>query len=78
LKENVQFFLDAVQEYGVPRHRLFAAADLLENRNKVNVVECLLTLAQFSTKKGFKPAFEPIAVRPNLHPPFPFFALLIF
>lgn len=62
----MQFFLGAIQEYGVPRHRLFAAADLLENRNKVIIVECLLTLAHTATKNGFQPAFVQIAVRTNL------------
>lgn len=30
LKENVENFIAAVSEYGVPRHKLFAVNDLFE------------------------------------------------
>lgn len=33
LKENVENFIAAVSEYGVPRHKLFAVNDLFEGAN---------------------------------------------
>jgi hypothetical protein len=33
LKENVENFIAAVSEYGVPRHKLFAVNDLFEGTN---------------------------------------------
>jgi hypothetical protein len=36
LKENVENFIAAVSEYGVPRHKLFAVNDLFEGANILN------------------------------------------
>eukprot|EP01119_Soliformovum_irregulare_P021238 TRINITY_DN7030_c0_g1_i1.p1 TRINITY_DN7030_c0_g1~~TRINITY_DN7030_c0_g1_i1.p1 ORF type:complete len:772 (-),score=249.29 TRINITY_DN7030_c0_g1_i1:38-2353(-) len=60
LKENVLFFLEAIREYGVPRHRLFMTQDLWDNTGIVNVVSCLSTLADVAGKKGFPIKLEPI------------------
>jgi hypothetical protein len=49
LKENISFFINAVEEYGVPRHRLFQASDLVENLNFYRVLECLEDLATLFT-----------------------------
>eukprot|EP01119_Soliformovum_irregulare_P020718 TRINITY_DN6765_c0_g1_i1.p1 TRINITY_DN6765_c0_g1~~TRINITY_DN6765_c0_g1_i1.p1 ORF type:complete len:1125 (-),score=348.96 TRINITY_DN6765_c0_g1_i1:27-3344(-) len=41
IKENILYFLAAVQSMGLPRHLLFSVDDLYLNRNFFRVVECL-------------------------------------
>jgi len=54
LKENIQFFIGSIEDYGVPKHRLFYVNDLYENRNIVNVVFSLVALAKIASDNGFK------------------------
>lgn len=54
LLENIRFFLSAVIEYGVPRHKLFFETDLWEKSNRVRIIECLEELARISKAKGFE------------------------
>jgi len=68
LKENISFFLTAVEEYGVPKHQLFLVQDLWERKNIVNVVLCLAALAQKAEEKGFKPTLKPIKDDPTRRP----------
>eukprot|EP01132_Coremiostelium_polycephalum_P002674 gene2674-3317_t len=60
LKENVNFFLMALEEIGVPKHKRFQLNDLFEGENLVRVVECLATLAKIAVDKGFSIAMKPI------------------
>jgi len=45
LRENITFFLAAVEDFGVPKHRIFSAADLSSKRI-IPVVETLSLLAK--------------------------------
>eukprot|EP01117_Protostelium_nocturnum_P003411 TRINITY_DN1442_c0_g1_i1.p1 TRINITY_DN1442_c0_g1~~TRINITY_DN1442_c0_g1_i1.p1 ORF type:complete len:806 (+),score=343.01 TRINITY_DN1442_c0_g1_i1:243-2660(+) len=53
LKENILFFLGAVQDYGVPKYKLFLPSDLWDNECIVTVVECVAELGRIAAKKGF-------------------------
>lgn len=33
LKENVENFIAAIKDYGVPRHKLFSVSDLFDGKN---------------------------------------------
>ena len=35
--ENISFFLEAAEKYGVPRHNLFQTVDLAEGQNLAQV-----------------------------------------
>jgi hypothetical protein len=52
-QENVFFFREACEEFGVPKQNLFFEADLLEAKNMVKVLDCLDSLAECAVKKGF-------------------------
>jgi len=59
-RENIEFFILAASDYGVPRHRLFHPPDLCDNDCMVTVVECLAELARVSYKKGFPVALPEV------------------
>jgi len=58
IKENIHFFLLALADYGIGRHRIFLLSDLFENKNMVNVVESLAELARVANSRGFKPVMR--------------------
>ena len=58
LKENLIFFLSAVEELGVPRNKTFQNGDLYENANFLKVIECLESLSVVATEMGI-PGIEP-------------------
>lgn len=59
LKENIEFFLAAANDLGVPRPKLFLFNDLFEAKNVVNVVDCLAELAKRAHEQhGFGVALQ--------------------
>jgi hypothetical protein len=68
LKENISFFLEAVEDFGVPKHKIFLVDDLWENKSIVNVVICLAALAERAAEKGFKPTIKIIPDDPKSRP----------
>jgi hypothetical protein len=54
LKENIHFFLLALQDYGIGKHRIFLLTDLCEGKNMVMVVESLAELARVAASRGFR------------------------
>lgn len=57
---NVEKFLGATREYGVPEMSLFEPTDLVEGRKGplVHVIDCLDRLGSLSKAKGFNPCYE--------------------
>jgi len=51
-KENISHFINAVEEFGVPRHRLFEVNDLFLGRNFFKVVECIEHVGAIAQAKG--------------------------
>lgn len=45
IRENIMFFLHACEEIGIPRYKIFAITDLIENKNFFKVLECMEELA---------------------------------
>ncbi|EFA79330.1 RhoGEF domain-containing protein [Heterostelium album PN500] len=61
LHENISFFLEALEEFGTPKHKRFQLADLYEGGNKVKVIESLVSLAEYAVVKyGFHTKMKPI------------------
>eukprot|EP01133_Synstelium_polycarpum_P001194 gene1194-1376_t len=60
LQENIIFFLAALEDLGLPKHKRFQVNDLWFGENRVKVVECLSALAMIAQKKEFKPEMKPI------------------
>eukprot|EP01112_Ceratiomyxa_fruticulosa_P020320 TRINITY_DN688_c0_g1_i1.p1 TRINITY_DN688_c0_g1~~TRINITY_DN688_c0_g1_i1.p1 ORF type:complete len:868 (+),score=238.12 TRINITY_DN688_c0_g1_i1:281-2884(+) len=58
LKENISFFLGALSDYGVPRHKWFQVNDLFEAENIAKVIDCLSNLATIATEKGFHTKYK--------------------
>merc|ERR1712079_949751 len=50
LMENVQSFITAAKEYGVPDEEMFLTPDLFEGRNLSQVALCLYSLARATQK----------------------------
>jgi len=49
--ENINFFLEAARQLGIPEHKLFLPLDLLERKNMPKVVYCLHEMAAFAYSK---------------------------
>lgn len=45
IRENIMFFLQACEDIGIPRYKIFAIPDMIENKNFFKVLECLEELA---------------------------------
>jgi len=52
--ENIQFFLDAAEKFGVARSELFQTVDLWEQQNLNSVQVCLQSLARKAPKFGIQ------------------------
>eukprot|EP01132_Coremiostelium_polycephalum_P002514 gene2514-3112_t len=50
IRENLFFFIQALEEIGVPRYYLFQASDLLEKKNLIKVLEALEILADIASE----------------------------
>jgi hypothetical protein len=48
-QENINFFLVACHEYGVPQPQIFREADLFKGMCFIKVIECLYTLATLAS-----------------------------
>ena len=55
-KENIYFFLSAIEDFGIPKYKLFRDVDLFEGTGIVKVVECLCDLASLAHSKKNLPA----------------------
>jgi len=51
--ENISFFLQAAEAYGVPRHNLFQTVDLTDGQNLAQVQTGLYNIGSTAQKKGF-------------------------
>jgi len=51
--ENISFFLQAAEAYGVPRHNLFQTVDLSEGQNLAQVQTGLYNIGSMAQKKKF-------------------------
>jgi len=51
--ENISFFLEAAEKYGVPRHNLFQTVDLAEGQNLAQVQTGLYNVGSTAQKKGY-------------------------
>ena len=58
-RENIDFFIQAMEEYAVPVR--FAAPDLLNKRNMKLVLESLLKLSELATERRFRVQLPPIS-----------------
>eukprot|EP01119_Soliformovum_irregulare_P008184 TRINITY_DN2118_c0_g1_i3.p1 TRINITY_DN2118_c0_g1~~TRINITY_DN2118_c0_g1_i3.p1 ORF type:complete len:592 (+),score=142.31 TRINITY_DN2118_c0_g1_i3:191-1777(+) len=60
-KENINYFISALEEHGVARHRLFQVSDIYDNINFYRVLECLEDLAALVEQQypGEFPTLEP-------------------
>jgi len=47
--ENIDLFINACRQYGVPKHLLFQTVDLYEQRDIPKVISCLLHLQKVTT-----------------------------
>ncbi|KAF2078632.1 hypothetical protein CYY_000003 [Polysphondylium violaceum] len=70
LKENIEFFLMAIEEIGLSKNSRFQTNDLFEAENLVRVVESLAALARFVVaEKGFHIPLRPITNTINVEMP---------
>jgi len=70
LKENINFFLMAIEEIGLSKNYRFQTNDLFDAENLVRVIESLAALARFVVaEKGFKIALKPITNNINVEMP---------
>ncbi|KNC76782.1 hypothetical protein SARC_10735 [Sphaeroforma arctica JP610] len=51
--ENINYFLTAIQKYGVPIFDTFQTVDLFEAKNMLQVVNCIHSLGRTAQAKGF-------------------------
>ena len=58
MRENIMFFLHACEDVGIPRYKIFAIPDLLENKNFFKVLECMEELAIVGEKDSGLPALK--------------------
>ncbi len=63
LMENIQAFLCAARQYGVPAEELFQTADLFERRNIPQVVLCLYSLGRLTQRH---PEYEGPMIGPKM------------
>lgn len=61
MRENIMFFLHAVEDFGIPRYKIFSIPDLLENKNFFKVLECLEELAAITEEDKLNiPVLKPV------------------
>jgi hypothetical protein len=60
IRENIMFFLQSCEELLLPRHKLFAIPDLMENKNLYKVLECIEELAIIAERD----CLTPIVMKP--------------
>jgi len=60
---NVEGFVNAAKQYGVPETSLFQTSDLAEGRKGplLNVINCLNILGKLANSRGFQPKYEIVA-----------------
>eukprot|EP01130_Rhizamoeba_saxonica_P016478 TRINITY_DN7626_c0_g1_i1.p1 TRINITY_DN7626_c0_g1~~TRINITY_DN7626_c0_g1_i1.p1 ORF type:complete len:708 (-),score=155.76 TRINITY_DN7626_c0_g1_i1:72-2132(-) len=68
LKENINFFLGAIEDYGIRKHRLFYVNDLWSNLNLVNVIMAIHDLALLANERGFRPTMVLKEDKPEQRP----------
>eukprot|EP01105_Mastigella_eilhardi_P006499 TRINITY_DN18058_c0_g1_i1.p1 TRINITY_DN18058_c0_g1~~TRINITY_DN18058_c0_g1_i1.p1 ORF type:complete len:762 (-),score=221.75 TRINITY_DN18058_c0_g1_i1:78-2282(-) len=62
LRENISFFLAAVEDIGLEQWYRFTEKDLYEHACFPQVVQCLVALAKFEEKKGCPHMLPPLAI----------------
>lgn len=66
LRENVEFFIQGMQEYGVPQSTCFRATDLINKRNMNLVFTSLIKLSDIAESKNFPILLPPLE---TINPP---------
>eukprot|EP01130_Rhizamoeba_saxonica_P006137 TRINITY_DN2436_c0_g1_i5.p1 TRINITY_DN2436_c0_g1~~TRINITY_DN2436_c0_g1_i5.p1 ORF type:complete len:713 (-),score=172.49 TRINITY_DN2436_c0_g1_i5:1884-4022(-) len=62
LKENIDYFLGAIEDYGVPKYRLFFVNELYNKKNMVNVILAIRELGLIANGNGFTPEYQILTV----------------
>jgi len=57
---NIEVFLSAVKQYGVPETSLFQTGDVADGRKgpMLNVINCLNVLGKLANSRGFQPRYD--------------------
>ena len=58
-RENLEFFVQAMEEYGVPQQKCFHPSDLTRQRNMPKVITSLIELARLAETKNFRVVLPP-------------------
>eukprot|EP01103_Thecamoeba_quadrilineata_P007479 TRINITY_DN17353_c0_g1_i1.p1 TRINITY_DN17353_c0_g1~~TRINITY_DN17353_c0_g1_i1.p1 ORF type:complete len:823 (+),score=196.91 TRINITY_DN17353_c0_g1_i1:5-2473(+) len=58
LRENISSFLLALEDYGIPSHKMFMQNDLWEGTNMVTVIECIAELGRVANSRDFPIRFK--------------------
>ncbi len=52
--ENISSFLTSIEKWGVPKFELFMTVDLYENKNIVQVIDCIFAVSRNAAKLGYQ------------------------
>jgi len=52
--ENINHFLTAIEKWGVPKFELFMTVDLYENKNIMQVIDCMFAVSRTAAKLGYQ------------------------
>ena len=59
-RENIEFFVQALEEYGIPQNYCFHPADLIKQKNMPKVIDSLIALAEKAKQNGYPISIAPV------------------
>ena len=51
--ENINAFLNGLTTLGVPKHDQFQTIDLYENKNIIQVIDCIFAMSRHAVSNGY-------------------------